>query len=114
MTLSIRDWKVRVQSRKVKPEQVFIRFGMWDTRANVSYNHSTKEKERGLSVYPAKWKGKAITLDESEVVAEHPDLPSRYAFPVTGTIVGYVSDGEPVLKGVRVLPYPLNLNTKRI
>ncbi len=94
-------------------ERVFIRFGMWDTRTCKSFNHYDRTWERGLSVFPAVIENGAVELDESEIVAEHPDLLNRYAFPVTGSIVGYGSDGEPVLKGVKLLPLPLSIKTKR-
>ncbi len=111
MKLKIRDWSKTVYRPKETPQRVFIRFGLWDR--NESLNHYTGEKERGLSVYPAVIKDGVVELDESEIVAEHPDLLNRFAFPVTGNVVGYGSDGEPVLKGVRLLPYALSTKTKQ-
>lgn len=111
--LQIRDWSVSVNRPRWTPKRVFIRFGMWTTNSPVSYNHASGTKEMGLSVYPATILNDIVSLDESEIPAEEPDLPNRYAFPVTGRVVGYGSDGEPVLRGVKVLPYALNINTKR-
>lgn len=113
MKLRIRDWIVNVHHPRAIPQQVFIRYGLWDS-SNRSYNHSSGLPELGLSVYPARWDSGAIRLDEHQLNLDafHAALADRYAFPVTGRVVGYGSDGEPVLKAVRVLPYPLHLSTR--
>jgi hypothetical protein len=112
MRLGIRDWEVEVNWPKQRPEQVFVRFGMWDTRANASFNWNTLSGEAGLSVY------RGVLSDDLIVsVAEREDVSplvaGRFAFAVTGRVVGVGSDGEPLLKGVRVLPYALAVNVGR-
>lgn len=88
------------------PEHVFIRFGRWSSDDCRSRNWATGEKEKGLSVYLAKFVDGVVIPDEEDL-----DIcirvVGRLCFPVTGRIVGTGSDGEPLLRGVRVLPYPM-------
>ncbi|MDE2104612.1 MAG: hypothetical protein KGL39_45675 [Patescibacteria group bacterium] len=101
-----------------KPVPVFIRYGMFSNRER-SWNHSTGEAERGLSVYPARFVDGAIELaDEARECGcdekrTQDVLSGRYCFPVTGKVVGVGSDGEPLLVGVRMLPFAVSLKCKR-
>lgn len=112
MKVSIFTWKVDVHWPRKPPQEVFVRFGLWEPRYNQSLNFATGEHERGLSVYPATLDGDLTVkilddFDVSELVE------GRLAFAVTGRVVGTGSDGEPLLKGVRCLPYPLDIGTVR-
>jgi hypothetical protein len=113
MRLGIRDWEVNVNWPKRRPEPVFVRFGVWDTRANASLNWHTLSGEAGLSVYRGVLSDDLIvSVDGREDVS--PLVAGRFAFAVTGRVVGVGSDGEPLLKGVRVLPYALAVNVGRL
>lgn len=112
MKVQIFSWEVDVYWPRKRPDQVFVRFGLWEPRTNQSLNFATGKQERGLSVYPA-------DLSEDLVVSIAEDfdvcelVEGRLAFAVTGRVVGMGSDGEPLLKSVRCLPYPLDVGTKQ-
>lgn len=112
MRVAIRDWEVDLHWPRKVPSEVFVRFGMWSASYNQSMNHATGEFEQGLSVYPATIDA-ALTVRLDDDVDVYPECEDRFAFPVTGRVVGTGSDGEPLLKGVRVLPYPLAVETRR-
>jgi hypothetical protein len=93
------------------PSKVYVRFGEFSKGAR-SFNHSTRKKERGLSVYNAR-------MEEDETVSLIVDDPTlklnalkcaaqlrgSLVWIVTGREVGKGSDGEPLLVAVRILPY---------
>lgn len=88
------------------PDAVFIRFGRWSPR---SYNAMTRVVERGVSVYRARLVDGVVSLaDEisSQLYGE-----GRCVFPVTGKVVGYGSDDEPVLRAVKCLPYAIDFES---
>lgn len=91
--------------RPRKPVPVFIRFGKWSRRSR-SINFALGHSEVGVSVYPAKLVDGMVEPDYSEmdicILVE-----GRCAFPVTGIVVGRGSDGEPVLRNLRILTYPI-------
>ncbi len=113
MKVSIFSWEVDVHWPRKPPAQVFVRFGLWEPSHNQSLNFATGENEGGLSVYPGILDGLFVSLAPDVDVS--PLVEGRLAFPVTGRVVGTGSDGEPLLKAVRALPYPLSVETgKRI
>lgn len=100
--------------RKRQPE-VFVRFGKW-SRGSKSMNFHTGEYEKGLSVYRGRLNAdKTVSLiaddwsmrDGLTAEACAGALVGRLAFVVTGKVVGQGSDGEPLLVGVRLLPYAI-------
>ena len=98
MVFTIRD--DRFPAVNYKPGmRVYLRFGRWSLR---SHNAATREAEAGVSVYPAWVEGRIVCLDPSVLC---PSLrgQGRLVFPVTGKLVGIGSDGEPVLRQVKVL-----------
>jgi hypothetical protein len=98
MVFTIRD--DRFPAVNYKPGMpVYIRFGRWSLR---SHNAATREAEAGVSVYLAWIKDRVVYLDPSVLC---PSLrgQGRLVFPVTGKLVGIGSDGEPVLRQVKVL-----------
>ena len=109
MIVEFRGEKYRIHWPRKTPDKVYIRYGLWSAR-EPSTNWSTHEDEDGLSVYPA-------ILDASGAVHIAPStdvcplVEGRLAFPVTGREVGKGSDDEPVLRGVKMLPYPLAIDT---
>lgn len=110
--VQIRDECYRVSWPRVVPK-VYIRYGMFSTR-EVSFNHATGEKEAGLSVYPAIL-NPDLTISLSNEMETCPSLigQGRLCFAVTGREVSTGNDGEPVLRGVKLLPYPIHLSCKR-
>lgn len=100
------DWPRLTWPRKT-PTEVYLRFGRWSAR---SYNHATGEKEAGVSVYPARLVDGVIELNWDECQpADSRALRGRCAFGVTGSFVGIGSDGEPLIRGVKALSYPIGL-----
>jgi hypothetical protein len=100
MTFRIRNDEFKAVRYKPGMD-VYIRFGRWSRR---SINAATGEPEAGVSVYQA-WV-------ENRVVYLHPDIlcpklrgQGRMVFPVTGKVVGIGSDGEPVLRDVKVVAH---------
>lgn len=100
------------------PTEVFVRFGKW-SRNWRSRNFITGEKEKGLSVYNAILKDGIVYLIGDDW-SMNPALTAkacahllsgRLAFVVTGKVVGQGSDGEPLLVGVRLLPYSLDVQS---
>ena len=103
------DWP-KAHCPKKPPEKVYIRFGRWSAR---SRNYLTGKLELGVSVCPAELKDGVVTL---VVYGNEPWWKQLYgagrlAFPVTGKQVGTGSDGEPVLRGVRCLPFAIDHNS---
>lgn len=96
------EWP-KITYPRTPPQAVFIRFGLWSPR---SYNAMTRVAERGVSVYRARMVDEVVSLDDeisSQLYGE-----GRCIFPVTGNLVGYGSDGEPVLRAVKCLPYAID------
>lgn len=112
--LQIRDWRQRIYPYAGEP--VFIRFGLWDARAR-SRNHATDEREAGVSVYCGQVVDGAADLAADladDVPPEYTEeLRGRIAFAVTGEVAGVGSDGEPVLRRVRLLDLPLRLSVRQ-
>jgi hypothetical protein len=100
---------------RTPPQKVYIRFGKWGRR-HRSYNFHTYEIEKGLSVYPARLTSEGyaeLTDDEMILTAEDcaERLNGRCAFVLTGKEVGRGSDGEPVLVGIKLLPYAVMIDS---
>lgn len=102
------DWSKAPWPRK-RPDLVYIRFGRWSAR---SKNFMTGIKEIGVSVCPA-----ILNPDLSvSLLSKHcQDIwweqlrgQGRTVCAVTGKLVGRGSDGEPLLRGVRCLPYAID------
>ncbi|MCK9570216.1 hypothetical protein M0R72_14825 [Candidatus Pacearchaeota archaeon] len=77
---------------------VFIRYGLWDNR---SYNHRTGEKEFGVSVYCGRVVAESVELADDtsvQLVGQ-----GRLVFPLTGDVIGFGSDGEPIIRRIRVV-----------
>ena len=98
------EWPKAVKPRQT-PREVFIRFGRW---SSCSYNACTGDKEKGVSVYPAILEDGVVRLEGSDFDIPGQVLAGRCVFAVTGTVNGMGSDGEPVLRGVRALPYAID------
>jgi len=106
-----------------KDVPVFIRFGKFSRRER-SFNFSTGEYEKGISVYPAKITDHGVTLDDSQYrfmwvrINDMVDddgvslFNGRCVFVLTGKEVAKGSDGEPLLQpsSIRVLPYTVVLH----
>lgn len=107
--LEIWDWRQRAYPHRGEP--VFVRYGRWDGRARSS-NHCTGERELGVSVYRGRLVDGAVELDDCIDLYYFAELSGRIAFPVTGDEVGTGSDGEPVLRRVRLLDLPLRLTVR--
>ena len=106
-----RTWPKLVGIRK-KPKKVYLRFGLWND--GRSYNWGTGERERGVSVYPAKIIDGVVHLDLSDpnlILWGSHLLEGRYVWPVTGKEVCKGSDGEPVLQGVVARYLPVAIDT---
>ena len=100
--------------RPRKPVPVYIRYGLFSNRERSS-NHSTGEAERGISVYPAVLTDDcAVKLTDGWETCPSLEGQGRLCFAVTGREVGVGSDGEPVLRGVRLLPYAIDITAKRL
>ena len=96
---------------RVPPARVYLRYGLF-AGMRKSSNHATGSSERGLSVYRARLEANVVVLAEDTCPSL--DGQGRLAMPVTGREVGVGSDGEPVLVGVRMLPYAVALTAKRL
>jgi hypothetical protein len=108
--VSIRDEQYRVSWPKQWPARVYLRYGLFSPRTTSS-NHATDEREHGLSVYRARLLDGVVVLDDE--TCESLTGQGRLVFAVTGRETGIGSDGEPVLRGVRMLPYPIHLSARR-
>jgi hypothetical protein len=93
------------------PSKVYVRFGLF-SKGLRSFNHSTRKKERGLSVYNARMEedGMVSLIVDDPTLKLNPlkcaaQLLGRLVWIVTGREVGKGSDGEPLLVEVRILPY---------
>ncbi len=97
-----------ITNPKRRPDKVYIRFGRWSLR---SYNHATDEKERGVSVYNARFTSDGLVelLYDTDPDAKQcrKRLSGRVAFVVTGEVAGYGSDREPLLRRIKNLPYAI-------
>lgn len=97
---------------RTPPAAVYVRFGKWGRR-HRSINFHTGDTEKGMSVYPAKLTADGhVALADDDRLRLTPDdcaevLNGRLAFVVTGKEVGMGSDGEPLLVGVKLLPYSI-------
>jgi len=111
MQFEFRDYKYPVIARPKPGTRVYLRYGLWGGMRK-STNAFTGVDEAGISVCPA-------TLDESLAVVpvEHEcsdfwrrqlSGQGRLCFAVTGREVGVGSDGEPILVGVKILPYAIH------
>jgi|SRR5580700_1326964 hypothetical protein len=102
--------------RSIRPRKsvpVFIRYGLFKGMRRSS-NHATGEAESGVSVYPAKLvDGHTVTLADDAEVCEALVGQGRLCFPVTGTVVDTGSDGEPVIRGITMLAYAVDIKCKR-
>lgn len=97
----------RTPEPRKTPNKVYLRFGRWSTR---SKNHATGDLERGVSVYPARLiDGRTVELDTDIDIPWHL-VKDRLVFPVMGKFICYGSDGEPVIRKLRMLPYAVSLN----
>ena len=96
---------------KVTPDwqRVYLRFGVIPQRG-FSLNHATKTCEKGISVYHGLLnKNKAIPIMPKPFSDKQFDstlvtlsgVLNRPLFVVTGTPVGFGSDGEPLLENVK-------------
>ena len=92
-----------------KSLKVYLRFGMFSS-GEVSSNHHTGDVELGLSVYPANLENNIVKAQSIKDICPWVESQGRMAFVVTGREVGIGSDGEPVLRGVRMLPYAISIN----
>lgn len=70
----------------------FLRFGV---APSISTNHRDGTAEDGISVYE-------IKNGTAELVGWHFDFLSRPAFRGTGQIVGWGSDGEPLVRIIKI------------
>jgi len=107
MGLHNMDMPKFVKPRKV-PNQVYLRFGRWSVR---SINFATGQQEPGVSVYPAHLIDGMVFLKDVDAPIPWRRLEGRLAFVVTGDECGYGSDGEPCLRRVKALSYPIALDT---
>ncbi len=95
---------------------VYLRFGKWGRRPR-SINFSTGKIEKGLSVYRAEVSapGVARLADDIGLILDAHDcadaLNGRLVFAVTGRETAIGSDGEPVIVGVKLLPYAIEYAT---
>lgn len=108
-------WEERLVQVSRLPEQVFIRFGKF-SRLLPSINFSNGKDERGLSVYPARLvDGVAELVDDDQLELTPADcasvLSGRCVFVVTGKVVGRGSDGEPLLKQVKLVPCAVSIDS---
>ncbi len=95
---------------RTRPKHVFIRLGRWGLWNGRSRNGRTGKLEAGVSVCPA------ILNPDDSVSLDHPrcleilweQIRGRLVFAVTGQISGRGSDGEPVLRRVKCLSYPID------
>lgn len=94
-------------SKPKSPVLVYIRYGLW-AGMKKSTNHSTREDEKGISVYRAILDNREVKLAEDEIPCSSLEGQGRLCFAVTGKEVGIGSDGEPVLIGVKIVPYALH------
>ncbi len=111
MILEIFGERYPIHWPRKKPTKVYIRYGLFSNR-EVSSNHATGEDEKGISAYPAEMDGDCVTLAAGIETCESLKGQGRLCFPITGREVATGSDGEPVLRGVRILPYALHINTR--
>lgn len=106
-------WEQKLVQARRMPAQVFIRFGKF-SRAQPSINFSNGKDERGLSVYPARLvDGVAELVDDDQLELTAADcatvLSGRCVFVVTGKVVGRGSDGEPLLRQVKLVPCAVSI-----
>lgn len=116
MKLEIRNWSRPTHAYK-PGMPVFVRYGLWGSdwsSRGHSFNHGTGEREQGLSVYRGKLVDGAVELHDTEYIPQRykEELSGRFAFPVTGEVIGQGSDGEPVLRAVKLLRLPLGLSVR--
>ena len=107
----LEDERHEMKWPRKSPAKVYVRFGLF-SKGLRSFNHSTRKKERGLSVYNAQ-------MEEDETASLIVDDPTlkltplkcgaqlrgRLVWIVTGSEVDKGSDGEPLLVKIRILPY---------
>lgn len=106
------DLKQRIESEKWKYEkQHYIRFGRWHENER-SKNYLTGDLENGVSVYITEWDHDTqrwaieSSVDEGTITGTMSSLildPKKRIFLVTGDQIGEGSDGEPVLKNVKLV-----------
>lgn len=106
---------IKFSNPRVPPTNVYIRFGKWGRR-HRSINFHTGEVEKGISVYPARLTqdGYAVLADDDLILTAQDcaeTLNGRLVFVLTGKEVARGSDGEPVLVGVKLLPYAVDINS---
>ena len=102
MTLTLSPFDDTFQGVRYKAGmRVYIRYGRWERR---SYNHMTGVKEDGISVYRGLVRDGVAILDDD--VSDQLIGQGRMVFLVTGKEVGIGSDGEPVLRAVKLVVGP--------
>lgn len=85
---------------------VYLRIGDWDPAFPVSRNYATGDHEIGLSVYELDAEGMPVEPQEAEWAGA--DMRERLAGDqpkhlVTGSLVGWGHDGEPLLADVGIV-----------
>lgn len=93
-------------------QQIYIRFGAWSEKEQ-SYHHWLKQPERGVSVYQAAYDPKAKAYHMVRDPQLHGEVTviglvvytRRPVYIVTGDEVGRGSDGEPLLRNLRIIDY---------
>jgi hypothetical protein len=100
-------------TRPRNPQKVYIRFGKF-SKGHRSMNHATGQMEKGLSVYNARLEADdtvSLIADDWSLSLTAKDcgkrLQGRLAFVVTGEKIAQGSDGEPVLRRVRLLHHAI-------
>jgi hypothetical protein len=88
-------------------EQLYIRWGAIPPRER-SRNHDTGRLELGVSVYAARWdpERRRVIYDKDDALPGTGLMLMMLGFPaylVTGREVGRGSDGEPLIRRVRVI-----------
>ena len=106
----MREQRLSFAQPRKEPDRVYIRFGLFD-RNRCSYNFYLSVKERGLSVYRATLHDDGtVSLDNDKTLLVPPhdvstSIRDRFVFVLAGKEVGTGSDGEPVIRGPKLMPY---------
>ncbi len=91
---------------------LYVRYGLWGRR---STNYSTGEEEIGVSVYRARIERCAAHIHPEEEVSNQLKGQGRIAWLVTGIEVGTGSDGEPLLRQLKLVWGPaLSVFVRRV
>ncbi len=95
-----------------KFQRVYLRFGLFSPSNCRSLNFRTGAYERGLSVYRAELRDGVVCLDDFIPNAYAEELRGRLVWAVTGREVAEGSDGEPILRGVKLVKAPIAISVK--